>query len=144
MSNCLFDAFVVSLNELGIPLTRTQIDFYIYQGIKDAWQANPEGYTEIALAPHIIRTLARRYNLRTVIQHRVFSVQQARQVAWAERNWPTWLATWRWPDWGTAVEEFTLERAIYCQVSPSQHAYWRERPVSAGHFMAIQLSPKGE
>lgn len=142
MSDCLFNAFQDAWGDQVGKLWASEMrmfNYRIYRNIKDHWQADPDGYTNQALAPHIIRTLAHAHHFGVIVQHRVFTPDQARQVAWLERDWRVWLATYRWPNWGRLVERLTLFPAIYLQVSPAQHAYYRTTPATPGHFMALKL-----
>ncbi len=144
MSDCVFLAWRSIMHRHGkYTPAWLEKDYRVYQGIKARWQPDPTGYTEMALVPHIIRTLAARHGMVVKVQHRLYSVAQARQVAWQERNLRVWMATFRWPDWGEMVETLDLPQAIYLQVVPSKHAYYRETPLDlqAGHLMALQATP---
>ena len=142
MSDCLFDAFYSALAQQGRDMRGLvrMVDYRVYQGIKNRWQADAHGYTEQILAPHIIQVLAARHGLNVEMQHRVYTLEAARQQAWIDRDWMLWLASYRWPNWGTEVEELSLFGAIYLRVTPDQHAYFRFKPTSVGHYMALRLT----
>ena len=145
MSDCVLLAFGEALTNLGVGAgwMERERDFRNFHQIKARWQRNPTGYTEIALVPHIVRSLAAGYDLAVTIQHRLYTMLGARRLAFNERDWRIWLATYRWPDWGRQVDTLTLPGAIYLSVG-SKHAYWRRSPVTQGHLMALQLRLKGE